>query len=74
MKSLNLITLDPWLAPYESVLTERNQYIQQKENQLTNNQTQSLSEIASGYLYFGLHATETGWVFREWAQIGRAHV
>ena len=67
MKSLNLITLDPWLAPYESVLTERNQYIQQKENQLTNNQTQSLSEIASGYLYFGLHATETGWVFREWA-------
>ena len=22
---------------------------------------------ASGYLYFGLHRTDNGWVFREWA-------
>lgn len=26
-----------------------------------------MSDFASGYLYFGLHRTDTGWVFREWA-------
>ncbi|KAA6306348.1 1 4-alpha-glucan branching enzyme GlgB, partial [termite gut metagenome] len=28
---------------------------------------QTLSEFASGYLYFGLHRTKDGWIFREWA-------
>ena len=26
-----------------------------------------MSDFASGYLYFGLHRTDKGWVFREWA-------
>lgn len=67
MKSLNLITFDPWLAPYETILTERHNYIQRKEEALTNNETISLSDMASGYLYFGLHKCADGWVFREWA-------
>jgi len=29
--------------------------------------TQSLSDFATGHLYFGLHRTEIGWVMREWA-------
>ena len=27
----------------------------------------SLSDFASGYLFFGLHKQKKGWVFREWA-------
>ena len=34
---------------------------------MTRNGKQTLSETASGYLYFGLHKTKDGWVFREWA-------
>ena len=29
--------------------------------------TQTLSDFASGYLYFGLHKVSEGWVIREWA-------
>ena len=36
------------------------------EKKLTNNE-QSLADFATGYLYFGLHHTDSGWVFREWA-------
>lgn len=67
MKSLNLIKNDPWLAPYEDAIEGRYQYVIDKEKSLTNNGKQTLSELASGYLYFGLHKTEKGWVFREWA-------
>ena len=38
-----------------------------KEAELTNKGKQTLSDFASGYLYFGLHRTDNGWVFREWA-------
>ena len=67
MESLNLIKNDPWLAPYESAIEGRYQYVIEKEKDLTNNGKQTLSELASGYLYFGLHRTIRGWVFREWA-------
>ncbi len=67
MQSLNLIKNDPWLAPYESAITGRYEYYLNKEKTLTNNGVQTLSQFASGYLYFGLHKTSTGWVFREWA-------
>ena len=67
MESLNLIKNDPWLAPYENAIQGRYQYVIDRENNLTNNGKQSLSEFASGYLYFGLHKTLKGWVFREWA-------
>jgi len=67
MKSLNLIKNDPWLAPYKDAIEGRFQYFSEKEKSLTNNGKQTLSNLASGYLYFGLHHTEDGWVFREWA-------
>mgnify|MGYP002508053859 CR=1 FL=1 len=38
-----------------------------KEAELTNKGKQTLSDFASGYLYFGLHRTAKGWTFREWA-------
>ena len=71
MESLNLIKNDPWLAPYEAAIEGRYQYVIDKEKSLTNNGKLTLSEMASGYLYFGLHKTTKGWVFREWAECYR---
>jgi 1,4-alpha-glucan branching enzyme len=38
-----------------------------KEAELTEAGSRSLSDFATGYLYFGLHRTASGWTFREWA-------
>jgi len=67
MKSLNLIKNDPWLEPYREAIESRCQYAIDKEDALTGNGKQSLSDMASGYLYFGLHKIDNGWIFREWA-------
>ena len=67
MKILNLIKNDPWLESYKEAIEGRYRHIIEKERRLTNNGGQSLSDFASGYLYFGLHKTQDGWVLREWA-------
>ena len=67
MESLNLIKNDPWLSPYEAAIQGRYDYAIAKEKELTNNGKTTLADLASGYLYFGLHKTLKGWVFREWA-------
>ncbi len=66
-KTLKLVKNDSWLKPFESAIVGRHQYAIDKEAELTNNGKQTLSDFASGYLYFGLHRTTDGWVFREWA-------
>ena len=66
-KTLKLIKNDSWLKPYEAAIVGRHQYAIDKEAELTNNGKQTLSDFASGYLYFGLHRTKDGWTFREWA-------
>ena len=67
MESLNLIKNDPWLSPYKDAIIGRYYYTRNKALSLTQNGQHTLSEFASGYLFFGLHATEDGWIFREWA-------
>ncbi|MDR1631835.1 MAG: alpha amylase C-terminal domain-containing protein [Dysgonamonadaceae bacterium] len=67
MNLLKLIKNDPWLEPYSSAIEGRYNYFLCKEKELTRNDEISLCDFASGHLYFGLHATPTGWVFREWA-------
>ncbi|MCL1933765.1 MAG: alpha amylase C-terminal domain-containing protein [Candidatus Azobacteroides sp.] len=67
MDPLQLIQNDPWLEPYREAIEGRYRYFLNKENELTQNGKTGLSEFASGYLYFGLHPTADGWVFREWA-------
>ncbi len=67
MKSLKLIQNDPWLKPYEAAITGRHEFFKQKSLNLTDNGKNSLSEFASGYLWFGLHHTDKEWIFREWA-------
>ena len=66
-KKLELIENDSWLAPYADAINGRHQHALDKEAQLTDHGSKSLSEFASGYLYFGLHLTNKGWVIREWA-------
>lgn len=65
--TLKLIKDDPWLKDFEPAIVGRHQHALDKLNQLTNNGKTTLSDFASGYLYFGLHKTDKGWVFREWA-------
>ncbi len=68
IKHIGLVKNDSWLEPYESAIQGRHAHALWRLNQLTNNGKQSLSDFASGYLYFGLHKTEKGgWVLREWA-------
>ena len=64
---LKFVERDPYLAPYNLSIEGRHNYFLRRERELTKNGRQTLSDFASGYLYFGLHRTSTGWVFREWA-------
>ena len=64
---LKLVERDAYLAPYNLSIEGRHRYFLQREKEFTKNGRQTLSSFASGYLYFGLHRTSTGWVFREWA-------
>jgi 1,4-alpha-glucan branching enzyme len=67
MKNLLLLKNDPWLEPYRDAIEGRYDYFLLKEKELTQDNQITLSDFASGYLYFGLHAVKDGWVFREWA-------
>jgi 1,4-alpha-glucan branching enzyme len=66
-KHIGLVRNDSWLEPFEDAIRGRHDHALYKLNELTNNGKQTLSDFASGYLYFGLHKTDRGWVFREWA-------
>ena len=64
---IGLVAHDGWLEPYEDAIRGRHDHAVWKLNQLTQNGKRSLSDFATGHLYFGLHKTDKGWVFREWA-------
>lgn len=66
-KTLSLIKNDPWLEPFADAIAGRYEYMLDKEAELTNKGKQTLADFSSGYLYFGLHRTDKGWTFREWA-------
>ena len=63
---LRLIKNDPALAEYADAINGRHDEAVRKMAELTGG-TNNLNEFASGYLYFGLHKIEDGWVLREWA-------
>lgn len=65
MKELKLIQSDPYLKPYARAIEGRYEYFVRREQELTADKP--LRDFADGYLYFGLHQTSNGWVFREWA-------
>ena len=66
MKTLTLIKNDPWLEPYREAILGRYDYFRKREKEFTKG-GQSLSDFATGYLFFGLHKIPKKWVFREWA-------
>jgi 1,4-alpha-glucan branching enzyme len=65
--TLPLIANDSWLEPFKDAITGRHQHALDKAKELTGGGKNTLADFASGYLYFGLHRTATGWTFREWA-------
>lgn len=67
VKHIGIVKNDSWLEPFEEAICGRHNHVLSKLNELTNGGKQSLSDFASGYLYFGLHKTSKGWVLREWA-------
>ena len=66
MAKLAILKNDPWLEPYTEAIEGRHRDFLNKEKELTAADG-SLKAFANAYNYFGLHRTETGWVFREWA-------
>ncbi|MDR2907263.1 MAG: alpha amylase C-terminal domain-containing protein [Bacteroidales bacterium] len=68
MKSLTLplVKNDLGLKPYERVIQVRLQRTLIKAFDFTGGQKR-LSDCFNGHLYYGLHQTQSGWVFREWA-------
>ncbi len=66
MGTLAIIKNDPWLKPFAAAIEGRHQDAVDKERELIAVDG-SLKAFANAYNYFGLHRTDTGWVFREWA-------
>jgi len=66
MKILALVKNDNMLEPFEAIINQRYNKVYLTEKKLIAG-VKSLSEFASGYLYFGLHRTNDGWIIREWA-------
>lgn len=65
MKPPSLVRNDPGLEKYLPVILRRLQKATLKKAELTQGQT--LSDVANGYLYYGLHKYPNKWVLREWA-------
>ena len=64
---LDIIKNDPWLAPFNEAIEGRHTYYLKRLSDLTQNGKITLSDFATGHLWFGLHRTDEGWVLREWA-------
>lgn len=64
-KRERLSSIDPWLAPFSVQLQQRVDYVSHVKHRLLDGK--DVTDFALGHLYFGLHPTDDGWVFREWA-------
>lgn len=62
---LRRIQDDPWLSPYDPDFLRRRVKFLSALTRLS--KAPSLLGFAKAHQYFGLHQTDTGWVFREWA-------
>lgn len=65
MSKKTLVELDPWLAPHERVIKAREAYVSSTLRKVLDGK--SPAEFALGFRHFGLHRTQDGWIFREWA-------
>ena len=70
-RDLGIIQIDPYLLPYEKAIRARLAKHAAVRRKLLPGGGR-LREFANGYLYYGVHRTPTGWVYREWAPKARA--
>ena len=66
-----MIHLDPYLEPYEKNIRMRLAKHAAMHRKLLPGGGR-LREFANGHLYYGIHRTPLGWVYREWAPQARA--
>ena len=65
--SLKMLRDLPYLSDFSDAILGRFKYAAWKMHETTQ-QAGSLSDLADGYLYYGLHRQKDGtWIFREWA-------
>ncbi len=63
---LKLVEDDKLLRPFAGIIEKRYRQVLAMEREFTYRTTR-LSDSCNSYLYYGLHRTNEGWVFREWA-------
>ena len=63
---MKILSCDPSLKNYRDDLLLRQKRLEETLAAILP-EGKSLSEFATGYLYFGFHKTEDGWYYREWA-------
>lgn len=63
---LKLVENDKLLRPFAGIIEKRHRQVLAMEREFTYRTTR-LSDSCNSYLYYGLHRTNEGWVFREWA-------
>ncbi len=68
--SCKILQYDSWLTPYASALEGRMERYQEVRGRLLGDS--SLMDFANGHRYFGIHPTQNGWVYREWAPAAEA--
>ncbi len=61
-----ILKIDPYLKPYRQDIALRMDRYHETRRALLGDKT-DIVDFANGYLYYGLHRTENGWVYREWA-------
>ncbi|MBQ7888273.1 MAG: alpha amylase C-terminal domain-containing protein [Erysipelotrichaceae bacterium] len=61
-----VLELNPQLAPFTGDIDLRMDLYHKAKNRLVGEKG-SLNDFANAHDYFGIHRTDTGWVYREWA-------
>lgn len=70
-RPLEMILRDPWLAPHEADIRYRLARHAAMRRRLLPGGGR-LRDFANGHLYYGIHRTPQGWVYREWAPAAKA--
>jgi 1,4-alpha-glucan branching enzyme len=65
-KSYKILEIDPWLKPYRRDIALRMDRFSDIRKKMLGS-SGDLVSMANGHLYYGIHRTEDGWVYREWA-------
>ncbi|MDD6212745.1 MAG: alpha amylase C-terminal domain-containing protein [Clostridiales bacterium] len=66
-----IFVYNPQLVPYVQDIQLRMDNYTKTRQRLLGSQ-ESLSDFANAHLYFGIHHTDDGWVYREWAPAAEA--